>query len=81
MVYQQCNQSSGERSDAGRVSHGTLGGRELLAVQSVKTLLFYSIYTVSPQQQTLTGWEESAETDSDVEWRPRARRDRVETEL
>jgi TRAP-type C4-dicarboxylate transport system permease small subunit len=55
-----------------------LGGRELLAVQSVEALLmgiglgllFYSIYTFSPQQQTLTDWEESAETSSDTEWPP-----------
>lgn len=55
-----------------------LGGRELLAVQSVEALLmglglgllFYSIYTFSPRDQSATEWTDRDESGSDLEWRP-----------
>lgn len=52
-----------------------LGGRELLAVQSVEGLLigfglatlFYSIYSYSPRQPDLTEWEDVSDVQSDTD--------------
>lgn len=52
-----------------------LGERELLTVQSVEALLmglglgllFYSIYTFSPQRRTLTEWDDDSDVDPETE--------------
>jgi TRAP-type C4-dicarboxylate transport system permease small subunit len=55
----------------------SLSGRELLMVQSVEGLLiglglgllFYSIYSFSPREPTLTGWDDDADAEFDPDRR------------